>query len=349
MTDDFERVQAQWRLGFWADRPMDSCPPAYEAVEALISDKVAAIRSYQTHELGGCTIYSLDETKMKCLAQRTRYFLHRLEALISENDLKLPPELVCYFPDSFLSRRLNFFDLRYPLIVEGRHCLNSAGILFTAPERYWREWKRMPPGFDEIPFLEKKPSLFGRLSLNGSFVDQEGELVVGYPSTDHLFAHFDRVRFVEAASGKSRCNAGLTVRKDRQLADYPPAAQRVIRRWFRAPSTLDEQLRYRYLISIDGRGYSGSLYWMLASNSVVFRSEPRYHTAFEVGLRPFIHYVPLLPNFTDIDEKIDWCEDNPEECTRIVKNAHDYLRRFYEQGMEERVTIRLLEHLGRRA
>jgi hypothetical protein len=103
---------------------------------------------------------------------------------------KLPLELVCYFSDCFLSRRLNFFDLRFPLIVEGRHCLNSAAILFTAPERYWREWNRMPPGFDEISFLKKKPILFGRLSLNGSYVNQAGELVVGYPSADYLFDHF---------------------------------------------------------------------------------------------------------------------------------------------------------------
>ena len=41
-------------------------------------------------------------------------------------------------------------------------------------------------------------------------------------------------------------------------------------------------------------------------------------------MEPFVHYIPVKEDLSDMGEKFKWAEDNPEECERIADNAYQF-------------------------
>jgi hypothetical protein len=39
----------------------------------------------------------------------------------------------------------------------------------------------------------------------------------------------------------------------------------------------------------------------------------------------WVHYVPIKNDFSDLNEKIEWCLQHEEECKEIVKNARIFV------------------------
>lgn len=92
---------------------------------------------------------------------------------------------------------------------------------------------------------------------------------------------------------------------------------------------IEEQLKYKYLISMEGNDVSTGLKWMLKSNSLVLMPPPKVESWLMEGLLvPWQHYVPLDDSLEDVKEKIDWCKRNEEICQNIIKNANSFMSIF---------------------
>jgi len=88
------------------------------------------------------------------------------------------------------------------------------------------------------------------------------------------------------------------------------------------PLHLEEMLKYKYLVSIEGNDVSSGLKWMLFSNSVVLTPPITWESwAMETFLKPFVHYIPIHANMSNVDEMISWAESHQEECQTIVKRS----------------------------
>jgi len=88
-------------------------------------------------------------------------------------------------------------------------------------------------------------------------------------------------------------------------------------------------LQYRYIISVEGNDVATNLKWALASNSVVFMPPPsRESIILEGKLRPWIHYVPLSHDFSDLTTKINYCDTNPLVCQNISLAATKFMLPF---------------------
>jgi hypothetical protein len=86
---------------------------------------------------------------------------------------------------------------------------------------------------------------------------------------------------------------------------------------------MSDMLKYKYLVAIEGNDVSSGLKWMLFSNSVVFIPQPITWEswAMESLLQPFVHYIPMHANVSNIEEMIIWCEDNPKKVQHISKRS----------------------------
>jgi len=91
-----------------------------------------------------------------------------------------------------------------------------------------------------------------------------------------------------------------------------------------------EMVQYKYILDIDGRAstWDGTA-WKLNSGSVVFKQESCWRQWFYDDFLPWVHYVPVNNDFSNIQERFHWCEAHPEECETIVKNSLALFQKIY--------------------
>ena len=89
----------------------------------------------------------------------------------------------------------------------------------------------------------------------------------------------------------------------------------------------EDHLKYKYLISLDGNTCAWvRVPWIMLSNSVLVKQESRKIEWFYSSLTPYIHYVPLKNDLTDIFEKIEWMENNDTTLQEISINAQNFIK-----------------------
>jgi hypothetical protein len=96
---------------------------------------------------------------------------------------------------------------------------------------------------------------------------------------------------------------------------------------------IQEMLKFRYLISVEGNDCASNLKWAMASRSVVMMPHPLRETFFGEGLlKPYIHYIPIRSDTEDLESKIRFCEANLDFCESVAKNARQYTLQFHKNS-----------------
>ncbi|MCJ8332003.1 MAG: hypothetical protein MJH11_18735, partial [Lentisphaeria bacterium] len=104
------------------------------------------------------------------------------------------------------------------------------------------------------------------------------------------------------------------------------------------------QLKYKYLISLEGNDVASGLKWQLLSNSVVIMAAPtKISWAMEDTLIPYEHYVPLNPAMDNLEEVLQWCRDNDDACQKIAEQATDYMQQFEDKENEKLITDSIIK------
>ncbi len=111
--------------------------------------------------------------------------------------------------------------------------------------------------------------------------------------------------------------------------------------------SIKNQLKSKYIISVEGNDVSTGLKWMLYSNSVVLMPKPQYESWIMEGrLKPYVHYIPLKKDFSDLNEIYKWCLENDKECKQIAKNGKEYMKQFLNKEKEDKIIkILLIKYL----
>ena len=73
--------------------------------------------------------------------------------------------------------------------------------------------------------------------------------------------------------------------------------------------TLNEQLKYKYIINIDGHVKAFRLSMELGSGCVVLLVESEWKLWYSNMLIPYKHYVPVKSDLSDLIEQIKWCRE----------------------------------------
>ncbi|WP_345969858.1 glycosyl transferase family 90 [Sulfurimonas sp. HSL1-6] len=142
-----------------------------------------------------------------------------------------------------------------------------------------------------------------------------------------------RRAFVKRFYNHPRCDIGQTNTKFE--TEVP---------WQKGRMTLKEQLRYKFVISIEGNDVASNLKWIMSSNSLALMARPKYETWFMEGtLIPDYHYVLLKDDYSDLEEKIAYYSAHPEEAKAIIANAHRHVARFRDAEREAVVSLSVME------
>jgi hypothetical protein len=111
---------------------------------------------------------------------------------------------------------------------------------------------------------------------------------------------------------------------------------------------MEEQLaQYRYMVDVEGIGYSGRLKLLLHARRAVLLVDRPYREFFHDEIEPFRHYVPVERYSSDIIERVDWLRSNPAREAEIVSEARDFARRRLTRQAAVTIWADLLEkHLA---
>lgn len=90
--------------------------------------------------------------------------------------------------------------------------------------------------------------------------------------------------------------------------------------------SLRDHTQYKYLIDVQGRGYSGRTKVLMFSGRPLFIADRIWKEFWYKDLIPFTHYIPVKEDLSDLVEKLNWAEENPEEAIRIAENAKTYAK-----------------------
>ncbi|XP_065846739.1 protein O-glucosyltransferase 2-like isoform X2 [Oscarella lobularis] len=84
--------------------------------------------------------------------------------------------------------------------------------------------------------------------------------------------------------------------------------------------------KYKYQINIDGTVAAYRLPYLLAGDAVVFKQDSSYYEHFYNELEPWVHYIPLKSDLSDVIEKIEWARSHDEEARQIGRNGQQFVR-----------------------
>jgi len=106
----------------------------------------------------------------------------------------------------------------------------------------------------------------------------------------------------------------------------------------------DDMIHYKYILDIDGHActWDGTA-WKLNSGSVIFKTNSIWRQWFYDDYKPWVHYIPVNDDFSDIDDKYAWCESHQEECKRIISNAKKLFQKVYRLDSIFKHTIKAIE------
>jgi hypothetical protein len=140
-----------------------------------------------------------------------------------------------------------------------------------------------------------------------------------------------RQEFLRKHFGRPCCDVGCTDRRPENAA------------WRRPYMGIGEQLRYKFVLSIEGNDVATNLNWILSSNSLCFMTPPRWESWLLQGqLAPGEHYVALREDYADLDEQIARYSRDLRAARRILDAAHAYAARFREAEREDLVALLVL-------
>ena len=244
--------------------------------------------------------------------------------------------LIAQVGDASASRGYGVANL--PVIKKNRRAVNKATLkAMTSPKcvdgprmvhpvqkrlspivwklQYKRHFKRFNfLAGEDIPWNAKKGMAVFRGAFTGPNVDDIDDV-------DQRCRATPRCSLVVNSAGSKIVNAKLTT-LDSKVPEVVDGVTVMGERMDRP--TL---LRYKVLIMLEGNDVSSGLKWAMLSNSIVMLPTPTATSwAMEELLVPFIHYIPLKDDLSDVEEKLQWVLDHDKEAEYISKRSTLWVR-----------------------
>jgi hypothetical protein len=114
--------------------------------------------------------------------------------------------------------------------------------------------------------------------------------------------------------------------------------------WQQQKLTIREHLDYKFIMSLEGNDVASNLKWVMSSNSIAVTPRLTCETWFMEGtLKPNYHYIEVKEDFSDLEERLHYYLDHPDEAEAIIRHAHEYVAQFRDQEREDLTSLLVLK------
>ena len=91
-----------------------------------------------------------------------------------------------------------------------------------------------------------------------------------------------------------------------------------------------EQSNYKYIINAPGHVAAFRLSIELNMGSVVLLVDSPWKLWYSNLLVPYVHYVPVKADLSDIIDQVKWCREHDDKCQEIVRHARDFFNTYLQ-------------------
>lgn len=142
----------------------------------------------------------------------------------------------------------------------------------------------------------------------------------------------NRDRFMNRWYGHSMVDAASTNRSEQ----HPE--------WQSGKLTIGEHLDYKFIMSLEGNDVASNLKWVMSSNSIAVSPRLTQETWFMEGtLQPNYHFIEVKEDFSDLEERLHYYIEHPDEAEAIIRHAHEYIEQFRDKRREKLISLLVLK------
>lgn len=95
--------------------------------------------------------------------------------------------------------------------------------------------------------------------------------------------------------------------------------------------SMNDQVKYKYVIYCEGHSAANRYSKLMSIGSVILKVESTCDASdmwYFKHLKPYVHYVPVKADLSDLQDKINWCVENDNLCKIIVLNAEIFYKTY---------------------
>ena len=204
--------------------------------------------------------------------------------------------------------------------------------------------------FGDITKIPKSPSFVKTRPIKG---DNENSVLFKLNKVRHFTYTNDRVKFSDKLNiliGRNAVQQKQRIDFFKKYFDHPLCNLGQINSgtthdiWLKNKISINEQLKYKFILCIEGYDVATNLKWVMSSNSIAVMPKPKFESWLMEGkLIPNFHYILIKDDFSDLEERLKYYIKNDIKAYEIIKNANKYIRQFQNKKREDLISLLILE------
>ncbi|KAA6319955.1 hypothetical protein EZS27_030210 [termite gut metagenome] len=280
-----------------------------------------------------CILAQLSKQNEKHILDRVNYY-NKLDKVISVSNKMIP-----------------LLEFKRPKKKKGQSANSSYFFDSYQYTRYFSNSLKVAFLFGDVMHVPEIPSITKSRPINGNNINSvilnldkvrhfmfikdhrvfrnKKDMLVGraYVAQPH------RIRFWEMYFNHPLCNLG-------QINTIHTAHPE----WITKPMSINEHLKYKFILCIEGNDVATNLKWVMSSNSLAVMPQPHYETWFMEGrLIPNYHYVEIKADYSDLEDRLTYYMHHVDEAMQIIENAHQYIAQFRDKKREDFISLLTLQ------
>lgn len=183
-------------------------------------------------------------------------------------------------------------------------------------------------------------------SDNIKFFDKDNKLIFRGVSSGcfRMSGKIDRVIRVKVIGKNFSVNPDINIGFTK-FVSVSDADKKLLEPYYKPSIPIDQQIKSKFILNLEGNDYASSLGWSLASNCCVLHNYPFNYESyiFGSGLIPYVHFVPINNDGTDLVDVYSWCLNNLDKCEEIANNGKLYMQNYLSEKLYDGVIERFVQ------
>ncbi|MFZ9981514.1 MAG: glycosyl transferase family 90 [Cyclobacteriaceae bacterium] len=195
--------------------------------------------------------------------------------------------------------------------------------------------------FGDITHIPEHPAFLKSRPVS---TENENSVLLKLNKVRHFAFINDTVPFdkkINRLIGRAEVKQKNRIRFYEQYFDHPMMDLGQINRgtnhdaWLKTRISIPDHLHYKFILCLEGFDVATNLKWVMSSSSLAVMPPPAMESWFMEGkLIADFHYVSVRPDFSDVEERLQYYIQHPEEAKQIVRNANAWVMQFIDSEAE---------------